>query len=233
VRTDARRTFAGVVPASGSSRRMGRAKALLELDGETFVRRVIRCLSAGGCSPVYVVMAPGQVDVEEEARSAGADVLLNPDPGEGPITSLRIALEAIDDSIDGIAYLPVDHPLVRPDTVAKLLDAARSSGAKLTLPMHGASRGHPAVFHRALFDELLDPDLEGGARVVVHRHLESAEIIDPEDPGVIADIDTPEAYDAALTSYEPSGEITPIHESEGAGSTSGTGRRLGQGPAGR
>lgn len=195
-----RRSFAGVIPASGVSRRMGQSKALLELEGETFVSRVVRSLSAGGCSPVFVVTAPGQGDVAEEARRAGAEVLVNPDPGEGPITSLRIAIGAIDDSVDGIVYLPVDHPLVRPDSVAKLLAAARSSGAKLTLPVHGAKRGHPAIFHRALFDELLDPGLEGGARVVVHRHLESAEVLDLGDPGVIADIDTPEAYRAVTSS---------------------------------
>lgn len=202
----ARQSFAGVVPASGASHRMGRQKALLEWEGETFVRRVVRSLSEGGCSPVFVVTTPEQVDVAEEARRAGADLLVNPDPGEGPITSLRIALAAIDDSVDGIVYLPVDHPLVHPDSVAKLLSVARSSGAKLTLPMHGAKRGHPAIFRRALFGELLDPDLEGGARTVVHRHLESAQLLDLADAGVIADIDTPEAYLAALRAHEASDE---------------------------
>jgi molybdenum cofactor cytidylyltransferase len=184
---------------------MGRAKALLELDGETFLRRVVRSLAEGGCSPVFVVATAGSDDVAAEARRAGAEVLVNPDPGEGPITSLRIALGAIGDTVDGVAYLPVDHPLVRPDTVAKLLDAARSSKAKLTLPMHGPRRGHPAVFHRTLFPALLDPELEGGARAVVHRHLDSARLLYPNDPGVLIDVDTQEAYEAALGAHEAAG----------------------------
>lgn len=198
--TDASRrgSFAGVVPAAGASLRMGRPKARLELDGQSFLRRVVRALADGGCDPVLVVTAEGDDEVATEAQRAGAEVLVNPDPGEGPITSLRIALETIDDSVDGIAYLPVDHPLVQAKTVSMLLEAARISGANLTLPMRGRKRGHPAIFSRSLFDELLNPELEGGARVVVHRHLDSAHLVQSSDPGVVADIDTPEAYRAAL-----------------------------------
>jgi molybdenum cofactor cytidylyltransferase len=93
-----------------------------------------------------------------------------------------------------LAYLPVDHPLVRATTVSRLLDAARSADAALTVPVHRAKRGHPTVFGAALFPELADPTLAGGARTVVHRHLERALLIDVDDSGVLADIDTPEAY---------------------------------------
>jgi len=177
---------------------MGRSKAGLELDGQTFLRRVVRALADGGCDPVFVVTAEGDESVAAEARRAGALVLANAEPGEGPITSLRIALGAIEDSIDAVVYLPVDHPLVLAETVSALLEAASTSGAKLTLPMRGAKRGHPAIFSRSLFAELLDPRLEGGARVVVHRHLDSAHLMQSSDAGVIADIDTPEAYRAAV-----------------------------------
>jgi CTP:molybdopterin cytidylyltransferase MocA len=177
---------------------MGRPKAMLPLEGETFLQRTVRTLRAGGCDPVLVVVAAGEKQLAAEAERAGARVLFNPDPGEGPITSLRLALAAIGDSVAGFAYLPVDHPMVRPATVATLLDAARSTGAKLTVPRHRGKRGHPAVFGAGLFAELADPTLEGGARTVVHRHLEGAVLVDVDDAGVLTDIDTPEAYAAVL-----------------------------------
>jgi CTP:molybdopterin cytidylyltransferase MocA len=46
--------------------------------------------------------------------------------------------------------------------------------------------------------ELLDPELEGGAKTVVHRHLDSARIVEVDDEGVVIDIDTPEAYHSVL-----------------------------------
>jgi molybdenum cofactor cytidylyltransferase len=191
-------SFAGVVPSAGASVRMGSPKALLRVEGESFLERTARTLRGGGCDPVFVVVALGDAAAEQEAARSGARVLTNPDPGEGPITSLRLALAELDPGAAGLVYLPVDHPLVRPETVATLLDAAGASAAPLTLPVHGGERGHPAVFGAALFGELSDPALEGGARTVTHRHLDEALLVEVDDPGVLTDIDTPEIYEAAI-----------------------------------
>jgi CTP:molybdopterin cytidylyltransferase MocA len=197
----ARVRAAGVVPAAGASRRMGEPKGLLELEGETFVRRVVRALAEGGCAPVVVVVAEGDERVRTEALAAGARVLVNARPGEGPITSLRLALAALRGETDGIAYLPLDHPLVRPETVSRLLErgapsAGASGGASLVIPTYGSRRGHPTLFGAALFDELSDPALEGGARTVVHRHLAEAVLVEVDDVGVLTDVDTRAEYEA-------------------------------------
>ncbi len=189
---------AGVVPAAGSSLRMGRPKALLDAGGRSFVAAVVGSLVGGGCDPVVVVTGVGQHDVRRRAEAAGAVVLQNPAPGEGPITSLRLALAALGTAVDGVALLPVDHPAVRPETVADLLAAFIAAGTPLLLPTLNGRRGHPTFFHRRLFAELLDPRLEGGARAVVHRHLEEATLMEVLDLGILADIDTPEAYRAAF-----------------------------------
>ncbi|NJD18716.1 MAG: nucleotidyltransferase family protein, partial [Gemmatimonadetes bacterium] len=107
---------AGVVPAAGASTRMGAPKALLDAGGRSFVAAAVGALVGGGCDPVVVVTAAGPADVRRRAEAAGAVVLVNPDPGEGPITSLRIALAALGPGVDGMAVLPVDHPAVRAET---------------------------------------------------------------------------------------------------------------------
>jgi len=173
---------------------MGRPKGLLRVGGESFLKRTIGALREGGCAPVLVVVAEGEHDLAAEAAQAGARVLTNAEPGEGPITSLRLALAALGRAVPGFAYLPVDHPMVLPATVARLLEAARIAGAPLTIPVYRGKRGHPAVFGAALFAELEDPRLQGGARSVVHRHLEDALKLDVDDSGVLVDIDTPDAY---------------------------------------
>lgn len=190
--------WAGVVPAAGSSRRMGRPKALLRIGGETFVRHVVRALREGGCEPVFVVGTEGDAEAAEEAAAAGGTLLPNPEPGEGPITSLRVALAELDGSCDGVVYLPLDHPMVPAPVIAELLAAAEESGAPLTLPLFGDERGHPAVFGRELFAELLDPALQGGARTVVHRHLDEACLVPTRERGVVTDVDNPDAYADAL-----------------------------------
>lgn len=189
---------AGIVPAAGASRRMGRPKGLLRIDGATFAQRVVRALRDGGCRPIYVVVDAEDEELAVHARGTGADVVTNTEPGEGPITSLRLALARVADAVDAVVYLPLDHALVDGGHVTELIEAAREADAALALPMYGSKRGHPAFFGRSLFPELLDPDLEGGARTVVHRHLDEACVVRSDDPAVVTDIDTPEAYRDAL-----------------------------------
>lgn len=203
--------FAGVVPASGSSRRMGKPKAGLALGGQTFLQRVVDALGAGGCAPVFVVTTSDVAEAVEEAlhrddagrgRFSRTRVVDNPSPEDGPISSLRRALDSVGVECRGVAYLPLDFPLVAPTVVAELLAAARRSGAPLTLPTHGSKRGHPAIFRRSLFRELLDPTLEGGARTVVHRHLETACLVPFDDRAVVTDVDTPEVYAEVVRAFE-------------------------------
>jgi|TARA_Y100001947_G_C10194395_1_gene242163 CTP:molybdopterin cytidylyltransferase MocA len=176
---------------------MGEPKALMEVMGKTFVQRAVDTLSLGGCAPVVVVV-PNDSDIESAAHSTHAHVLVNHNPGEGPITSLRLALRELTSQVDGIIYLPVDHPLVHIDTIRQLLAVAGESSAPLVIPTYLGNRGHPSFFRANLFTELNDPTLDGGARTVVHRYLSEANLIPVDDSGVLADIDTPESYECAL-----------------------------------
>lgn len=183
---------------------MGTSKALLDAGGRSFLAAVVGSLVGGGCDPVVVVVGPGQDDEARRAKGAGAHVLVNPDPGEGPITSVRCALEALGDSVEGFALLPVDHPLVRPETVSELVEAFLAGDGPLALPAVGDRTGHPTLFRRTLFDALRDPALEGGARTVVQGHMGEAIRVPVDDRGVITDINTPGEYRAAYAGNEPS-----------------------------
>lgn len=190
---------------------MGQPKATLELEGRSFVQRVVDALHNGGCDEVIVVVPSDEGAIESAAQKTGARVLVNLDPGEGPITSMRLAIDQLDDEVDAIAWLPLDFPLVDAEIVGSLHSLARAEPAALVLPLHEYSvdgivqekRGHPAIFDRTLFAELADPALEGGARTVVHRHLSGATLWRVRDPRVVTDIDTPEEYAAVVAGQLP------------------------------
>ncbi len=189
---------AAVVPCAGDSRRMGTPKALLDAGGRSFLAAVVGSLVAGGCDPVVVVLREGMDDEERRAKAAGAIPVVNPEPGDGPIASLRLGLALLEGAAEGVAYLPVDHPRVRPETVQRLVSTFLAGSAPLVLPVHDGSRGHPVIFRRTVFSELRDTGLEGGARTVVHAHLDEAELVEVDDAGVLLDVDTPEEYRAAF-----------------------------------
>ena len=96
-------------------------------------------------------------------------------------------------------WLPLDFPLVEARHVALLTASEEAGSAPLTLLVHRGKRGHPVRFHPQLFPELSDRTVDGGARTVVHRYLESAHLIDVDDPAVVTDVDTPEAFERVLS----------------------------------
>jgi molybdenum cofactor cytidylyltransferase len=96
--------------------------------------------------------------------------------------------------VDGFLLWPVDHPTVLPETVRKLVAAFREGGAPIVVPVHAGRRGHPVLFAAQLKDELLRAPDAVGARAVVVAHEDGLRTVEVHDPGVVADVDTPEAY---------------------------------------
>jgi molybdenum cofactor cytidylyltransferase len=184
--------IAGFVPAAGLSSRMGSAKALLRIEGAPFLSRTVRALRVGGCSPVIVsVRDPGD-DIGILALTEADRVVVPADPTLGPIAGLQAALPHLDAETGGVVVLPVDHPLVSPETVRALVDASARPGAEIVLPTHQGRPGHPVFFSAAVFPELMAPSLSEGARGVVRRDPNRVRAVAVDDPGVLANLDTPE-----------------------------------------
>jgi len=184
-----------IVAASGLSTRMGTSKALLEVAGETFLTRVIGSLREGGAGSVLVVVRDPEGPEGQEAQAQGGIPILNPNPAPGPISSLQAGLRALPYPAAGVLFCPVDHPLFRPRTVEALVQAFLKNAPPLVAPAFEGRRGHPVLFGRALFPELLSPDLPEGARTVVARYLEGRVVVDVQDPGILADINTPDEFE--------------------------------------
>jgi molybdenum cofactor cytidylyltransferase len=173
---------------------MGTQKALLDAGGRTFLARILSSLKDGGAGPLIVVVRSFEDPVAEEARVHGGQVTLNPDPSPGPVSSLQAGIRSLPDAAPGVLSAPVDHPLFSPDTVRALIRGFAKTGAPLVVPAFEGWRGHPVLFGRELFPELLEEDLPEGARTVIRRYLQDRLQLSVEDPGILADIDTPEEY---------------------------------------
>jgi molybdenum cofactor cytidylyltransferase len=174
---------------------MGTPKALLDAGGSTFIERVIQAHRAAGCDRVLVALPTSDGPIAAKAIEAGAQVVVNPSPEEGPIGSLRAALGVLPDSVEGISFCPVDHPLIHEGTVRQLIKVFKQSRAPLVVPTFDGKRGHPVLFGKALFTELRSDALPEGARTVVHRHLDATVSVPVDDKGTIIDIDDMAAYE--------------------------------------
>ena len=84
--------------------------------------------------------------------------------------------------------------MIHEDTVRTLIDVFQQSRAPVVVPTFNGKRGHPVLFRRVLFDELLDDALAEGARTVVHRYLDDTASVPVDDEGTVIDINDMTAY---------------------------------------
>lgn len=179
---------------------MGYDKALLEIPGGGwFLGRLGTTLFAGGCDRVVAVVGPAAA-----ARIAGAierdrlpiELVLNVAPSRGQLSSLQAALRYLaGDSPRAAVVSLVDQPLVRDDTVRKLIAGWTRTAAPVVRPARGERHGHPVLFDGRVLPQLLAGDPLTGVRPVVRAHARDALNIQVDDPGAFEDIDTPEDYE--------------------------------------
>jgi molybdenum cofactor cytidylyltransferase len=185
----------GVVPAAGRSSRMGNPKPLLDAGGRNFLERVVAALRDGGAAEVIVGVRSEKGPIAAAALATGARVVVPDDVDDGPIATVREAIRGAegDPEIKGLLLLPVDHPRVEAGTVAALLQAASAPAgpcAPIVVPVQRGRSGHPVFLSREVFPDLLEPELEEGARTVVERHRDRVLEVEVDDPGVLADLNT-------------------------------------------
>ena len=154
-----------IVLAAGRSTRMGRAKALLMLDRETFLSRVVRTLRDAHVDDVVVVLGhePDAIVADCERRALNVRFAINRDYDAGQLTSLLTGLRVIDrPGVAAALVTLVDVPLVTASTVRAVLERYRRTHATIVRPVVGGRHGHPVLIDRALFGD--GPDTQGRSR---------------------------------------------------------------------
>jgi molybdenum cofactor cytidylyltransferase len=188
-----------VILSAGESSRMGRPKALLPIDGVRFIEKIVTALKATRVGQIVVVLGHNAVELRQKITDLPVDLVINPDYKRGQLTSLVAAIRNIEtgkdaERVDGILVHLVDHPYINADLVNLMIERFYETKKLIVVPRYQNRRGHPVIFSRALFGELVAAPLDRGAKAVVHAHRDDTLEIDTNDEGAIIDIDTPEEY---------------------------------------
>src|SRR6185503_7762254 len=162
-----------------------------------------RTLARPGVARVVAVLGHDAARVAAEGGAPGDMALaLNPRYTDGMLSSILRGLdEAEAAGADAVLLHPVDHPLVDPATVDRVV-AGLHGGAVIAVPAHGSRRGHPGGFARAAWAALRAAPAARGARAVLADHPEWVVHV-PGDPGCVLGIDTPADYERWIAGVSP------------------------------
>ncbi len=173
---------------------MGRNKLLLEIEGETLVRRVVRAAGGAGVDRVLVVLGHDEARIRAELEGLRCETVVNPDHARGAGTSLHTGVRHVAAEASAVVIVLADMPFVTAAMIAGLVDRYRATLAPVVFSRYGEIQAPPTLYNRALFEELLAIENDRGGKQVVLRHDRDAEAVDwPES--ALHDIDSPADYD--------------------------------------
>jgi molybdenum cofactor cytidylyltransferase len=186
---------AGLVLAAGSSRRMGRPKQLLPVEGQPLLGLVTSRVCASRLDEVLVVLGGNATEIEAAVDLGRARVVLNPDHAVGMSSSLKAGIAALDSDVQRVAIVLGDQPDVSTEIIDALLDLHQTSGlAAAAISIDGLLHP-PVVLDRGLWPEIATLEGDVGCRAVIRGRPEQvASFIYEGRTGHPVDIDTPEDY---------------------------------------
>jgi molybdenum cofactor cytidylyltransferase len=187
--------ISGILLAAGESRRMGSPKALLHYQGKTFIERICHAYLTSGVDELIVVLG---ARADELRRAIPAHPRLrtveNPRYFQGQLSSLMTGIGALSSESEAAVVNLVDHPLISAQTISALISSFRESPLPILIASYNGKRGHPVLFSKQVYGEILAAPLDQGAKVVVRKDPSRVRELPLYDPGILADIDTPEDY---------------------------------------
>ncbi len=183
-------TIYGVLLAAGESRRMGFPKALLKIGDETYLSH-LAAMMLQSVDRLIVVLGAHRDRIRPAMRQdARITVAENPHYARGQLSSLKVALAHAHDASAIVMHL-IDHPQVKAETFRRVLECHERTGKPIVIARYNGRRGHPVLFDRSLFGELLAAPEDQGARVVVNADPDRVAYCDVDDEGILIDLDTP------------------------------------------
>jgi molybdenum cofactor cytidylyltransferase len=195
-------SIAGIVLAAGMSTRMGQNKLLMELEGDTLVRRVVGRVSKAGVNPLVVVLGHDVERVQGALEGIPYTPVLNRDYERGVSSSLRAGMHVVSGSpAQAAIVLLADMPFVTTAMIVALIARYRQSAAPLVISDYDGVNAPPMLYDRSLFPELEAYEGEGCGKQVVKRHRHEAESAKWSSEALV-DLDAPEDYERVRASTE-------------------------------
>jgi len=206
-----------IVAAAGESRRMGRSKPLLEIEGQPLIGKLVTELLHGGGRPVVVVCPPDDDPdgprVALVAAGAGAVVIVPAARPPQMKDSIAMALPRVmqEGEPAGLMLTPADRPGITRYVVALLLEHWTRRPEAIVVPTYLGRRAHPVVLPWRVAREIPELPQDSGVNHLLTKYRETVWELELPLPELLADLNTPEDLDRW---QNPSGLRTALAATE-------------------
>lgn len=184
--------IAALLLAAGASRRFGggNQKLVQELNGQPVVRWSAASLIGGPVDDVIVVVGSNDAPVRDALKGLPVRFVRNGAADDGMASSVAVGVSAVLAETDAALIVLGDEPLAGRVPLERVVQRYKEGGAAVVAPTFRGVRGHPVLFERSVFPELLALTGDRGARAVADREPGRLALVELDLPKPV-DVDTP------------------------------------------
>ena len=196
---------AGLLLASGASRRFGSNKLLADLAGRPVIRWSAEALVTAVDSLV-VVIPSGSAVLRGVLHGLPVRFVENGSAREGMASSVRAGVAALPREVEAVVIALGDQPTTDPQVVRRVVTTWRTApvGASAVTTAYTDGRGHPTLFAAEHFPSLLALEGDRGARDLLASLGDAVTVVDV-DGARPADVDTPETLEMVARTFPGAG----------------------------
>ena len=180
-----------LIMAAGNASRFGENKLTASFAGKSLFSLALAAIPADTFARVTVVSQyPALLQEAEQARF---HTIRNDRPDDGISRTIRLGTEAMADCA-GILYMVADQPLLRQETVLRIVQDWRQHPGCIVGAAHNGHRGNPCLFPARFFPELCALEGDRGGSSVIRRHEDALRLVEAAEPE-LSDCDTKQALE--------------------------------------
>lgn len=183
-----------IILAAGQSKRMGKPKPLLRFNDQTFLEQIISVLKHSDVDRITVVLGAEADTIRKSVDLTGTNIVINQDYQRGQLSSLIAAIEQTSEDTEAILLCLADNPFITKEVVNQVIHKFKETNNPIIVPVFEKNRGHPTLFSRLLFNELLNAPEEKGARYVLYSNEGKILELEVSERGILIGIDTSDDY---------------------------------------
>ncbi|MCH8012045.1 MAG: nucleotidyltransferase family protein [Candidatus Marinimicrobia bacterium] len=185
-----------VILAAGDSSRMEHTnKLLLPISGRPMIYRIASSVITAGFTPIHVVIGSKSHQIQTVIKSQKIKTVMNKQWRTGIAGSIIAGVKSLPQTINGVAIIHGDMPLLVPYTLKKMMLAFETTqGEKIIYPIFESQQGNPVLFPKSFFPHIFNISGDNGCKSILKTHPDKIFGVEIDSEEVLLDCDTDEDY---------------------------------------
>jgi molybdenum cofactor cytidylyltransferase len=157
------------------------------------IEKVVRSAASSKADEVIVVLGHEARRVKEALKNFQCKFVFNEDFERGQSYSVKAGVKSVMGYADAVMVLPGDVALITPKSINMVIEEYETSGGSIIVASHEGRLGHPILFDRCLFDEIMEINEETmGLKAVLNRRGDVIKKVEVGSNEVLIDVDSEE-----------------------------------------